>query len=543
MSAASSLLPTLFPLTMDLHKKRCPYVEVFPCNKNTILAKMSYKTSQQRRGKNSSEYSVGLDVAADRARRLEEELEKSLADEDSTAQLQKMLSFRSQISTTSSFAEGHQAAKPENAGFNELGNGSVGTVYDHPGTPWCYKLSHLTKSDKLFNNYRKQDAIRHAFTAFQQRFPEFDQEQVQVPKGNWFIPVEKDKQDWWKDNGDRFIFEFPEQKRKTDVFCMERIFPVPAPMRNALIDRFCNPKHRDAARANSKNKACLVRVMLGRSGNDSSALGFNLRNFSMTADKFEKLGMDALDYAEAMGHAMAVMHWQAKLDGEDIEFVIGSTPTELQDTRHEIPEGEVAKLTERTNTHQMVVGANFKKRVMCMWMLDFGSCNPITVDVDGVNKAIEGFFNTLAFCPRPHPNNTHRQKLWTKFRTNYLMCSLAILGGEFRHLPEMFLDGVLERVKANRANDPPETPPGSSTKPSSSAGSGRPGGSGRLDPGVSAPSWRGGDGNDGGPAPALVFRGGRVFESGGAGTSSSSRGGSSTRSGRRGSSKDENWRK
>lgn len=74
------------------------------------------------------------------------------------------------------------------------------------------------------------------------------------PEGSF---VEDDAGDRWPANFDRFVFEPAIEKQRFDVLCMDPIFPVPEPMRMALIDRCCPEAQEDAAKVNPKNKACL----------------------------------------------------------------------------------------------------------------------------------------------------------------------------------------------------------------------------------------------------------------------------------------------
>lgn len=95
-------------------------------------------------------------------------LEQKLAHEADTLSpelaLQRMLSLRSVISTTSSYAERQQGAVGQVVAFREIGKGSIGAVYEHPGTVRCYKLPLLDDSTKLWNNYQIHTVVHEAFT-------------------------------------------------------------------------------------------------------------------------------------------------------------------------------------------------------------------------------------------------------------------------------------------------------------------------------------------------------------------------------------------
>jgi hypothetical protein len=58
-------------------------------------------------------------------------------------------------------------------------------------------------------------------------------------------------------------------------------------------------------------------------------LAFSLRNFCLFLDQIEDLALDPSEYAEAMADALAIMHWSAGIDANDVEFVLGSLPTKF----------------------------------------------------------------------------------------------------------------------------------------------------------------------------------------------------------------------
>lgn len=283
--------------------------------------------------------------------------------------------------------------------------------------------------------------------------------QVSIPRAFWW--ANKDTASFWDDNIDRFAWESDLAKGRMDVLCMERIFPVPQPLRNLLIQKYCRPEDRETAKANPKNKHCLVRPMLGRSAHRMSSLPLNLRNFPMTVDRFEELGLPAEEYTTAMADAMAVLHWNAKLDGLDIEFVLGSSPTLEQEVRRPLTYEDIKSLPQGASTFEMVTNpaAVFKKRIMSLWMIDFDSCSAITVDAAGVKKAVKTFMETYAYCPRPSKGGTFRQNLWVRFGRRYIDTSQKFLSGRDKDLPKDFLEGVTSNVNANRARERTDSAP------------------------------------------------------------------------------------
>lgn len=71
---------------------------------------------------------------------LEDQLEKQMEGLPLEESLKRMLSTKSVISTTSSFAQRQAAAVGTNVKFREIGTGSIGKVFEHPGTVFVYKL-------------------------------------------------------------------------------------------------------------------------------------------------------------------------------------------------------------------------------------------------------------------------------------------------------------------------------------------------------------------------------------------------------------------
>ncbi|KAF2770342.1 hypothetical protein EJ03DRAFT_350429 [Teratosphaeria nubilosa] len=413
---------------------------------------MSTQPADRRRRQESSEYSLAMQDAPRRNLTLEEALKDEVEKNEGTNEqlFERWMSFRSVISTTSTNAEMQQAAVDQDPNFPEIGIGSVGQVFAHPGTPICYKLP-KTKGEnlqKLHNNYLMQVKVSEAFQNLAKKYPDLTHETVLIPRPHYWAVSTDDA--FWDDRVDKFEWNEIE-KGRTEVLCMERIFPVPEPFRHLLIERFCPPAQQAAARDSPKNKQCLVRIILGRESHSKSTLGFNLRNYSMTVDKFAGTTLLAGEYALAMAGAMATLHWEAQLDGNDIEFVLGSVPTQDQEIRQTMTYDEVKSLRAQTSTFQLVTQsrANFKKRLMCLWMLDFDMCQDIGRNDAGVEQAVKAFMDTYAYCPRPHPDE-FRQGLWQSFGTEYIRVSRAILPKDLHDLPAKFLTKVEERIKANR---------------------------------------------------------------------------------------------
>ncbi|KAM0284412.1 hypothetical protein ACHAQH_001988 [Verticillium albo-atrum] len=123
----------------------------------------------------------------------------------------------------------------------------------------------------------------------------------------------------------------------------ERIPPMPEPARRLLVERYCPESLCDSILAGPKNEDCIIRAYLGRRRLQRKAASrfaaFSLRNYPLHADQMEDLGLDLPGYAAAMAQALAFMHWEARVDANDVEFVLaparntGEPPTFVPEGR------------------------------------------------------------------------------------------------------------------------------------------------------------------------------------------------------------------
>ncbi|KAK1471094.1 hypothetical protein CCUS01_06208 [Colletotrichum cuscutae] len=294
---------------------------------------------------------------------------------------------------------------------------------------------------------------------------------------------------------------------------MERIFPLPKPVRHCLIEKFCPPQGREQLMKSEANKDCLVRPYLGRIKYGSGGQFFSLRNFKLHANQIKDLEMKPADLYLGMAHALAVMHWVAKIDGNDVEFVIRSSPVAEQVVRTDYRLVDILALKPMTSTYELLTHnpPDFGRRVTSLWMIDFDDCHDITMDDAGIDKAVKAFIETSHYCPRPNSGDNYIETMWKDFSSMYLSFSSTILTklgkkNELGNLPAKFV----ERLKvASIGSQPPN--PGASPQAKdrggtsgSSSSAGRGGSScgttpsrGRGGPSGSSPS-RGRGGGQGG---------------------------------------------
>ncbi|KAK2853249.1 hypothetical protein FQN49_005255 [Arthroderma sp. PD_2] len=377
--------------------------------------------------------------------------------------LKKLLSTQSGISTASSYAEFQNAAVGQIAAFREIGRGSIGKIFEQPGTTWAYKLPLLDRSGKLWNNYIMHLRIQNSFDKLGKLSG-----RVELPRVSWFA----DKNSaFWRDNLSLFPDDPTFRREPRDILCMERVLPLPEPVRNALIETYCPPQNVDNAKRDLKNKDCLVMIFLGRKRIGTSRPGgtsfFSLRNYKLHLDQVRELDLDASEYAGSMADTLAILHWHTKVDGNDIEFVLGSSPADRKAIRREMRIGDVERLAPGSSTYEYVTNSNpnFKKRLINLWVLDFDACKPITMDENGVRLAVRAFMDTDPYCPRPSMGDQFAEQLWNVFCTRYTQTAARLVRGtSYHHLPQRFIEGVANEVRRRGeqrgvSQSTPNTPP------------------------------------------------------------------------------------
>ena len=354
---------------------------------------------------NKSSRQVSLELKMQENLDLDRHLESEATGQPPKESLRRLLSLRYEVSTRSSFAENQQAAVGNITQFREIGTGSIGKVFEHPGTVWAYKLPLTDNVEKLWNYYVMSQRIQSSFNQLGPRAG-----QVLIPNTPWYAQAHTTA--FWDSNLDRFEFTDQFLRQARDVMCVERVLPLPKPTRERLIDLYCPEKHREAAKKYGPNKDCLIKPLFGRQrqSNNSKVQIFSLRNFKLHLDQIREIGFEelhAFDILYAMADALAVLHWHTKIDGMDIEFLLGSTPAEEQKVRRSIPLQLLLTSEGPKSTFEYITNSNvdFSRRVTNLWLLDFDACSGISTDELGVEKACKAFLETEPFFPRPEERN------------------------------------------------------------------------------------------------------------------------------------------
>ena len=148
-----------------------------------------------------------------------------------------------------------------------------------------------------------------------------------------------------------------------------------------------------------------------------------------------------------MAIGLAIIHWQAKVDGMGCEFVLGGAANNGSDDRRL----DVRLYIEDTAPCNVLLP---KSRPVHLWMLDFDKASTVQLTPEDVDrKLVPAFLGNDPYYPRPDAD----KGLWEEFCASYLKTSHiilhAILHAEHGEepsitcLPQRFLDKVVEKIR------------------------------------------------------------------------------------------------
>lgn len=327
--------------------------------------------------------------------------------------------------------------------LRQIGAGSFGTIHEIPGTPWALKHeSHIEDPSKpgawsLWSEY-----VVHAKLAQAYEEVFFLHPIVLLPRLHSFIDQTSG---WWTTgNFNRFPEASKPKRRALEAIQAEKIQPLSLSIRHMLIDLYCKPETKDAARATPSNQDCLARIYLGKKSVMATAGRrnpfFSLRNFKLHLDQMEQIGLDTAYYTRGIAETLAIIHFVAQLDGRDIEFVFGSAATSTLAPRKPNAK-DLVGLTDAGALH----GSPDDRRAVRMWVLDFNQCRSITMDEQGMVQAADAFWMNDPYFPRPD------QPLWEIFAGSYLDFTSRIIAiGKTHSGATELAQRFLEEVKRSR---------------------------------------------------------------------------------------------
>lgn len=359
-------------------------------------------------------------------------------------ELHSRLSLRNQLFATFLDTERLDRNHTDNS-YTKIGAGACGAIFAQEGKRFVIKVA-KTDDNKLWN-----DCGMHASIADQ--FRSWNFAEVKIPAYFYFIP-----------KGDPYFDRHPALVQAAENVCImpksalvtQRIFPLPLATRDLLVEIFCPERGKQASRNDAANRDCLVRVYLG-SMKGRQGRYFSLRNFKLHLNQIVGLQLDAKVMAGRMAIALAIMHWAAKTDARDVEFVLGSSSNRIADGLNGWEMGSPEQPT--CTGPSSYVHEDFFTRTTDLWLLDFNQVRPITMDEDGVARAVEAIKLNDPYFPRPLQKSRIEKILWNEFVEQYCGAAYKILREEadnqMLRLPGMFISGLidLERSRQQRELD------------------------------------------------------------------------------------------
>lgn len=285
--------------------------------------------------------------------------------------------------------------------MQEIGSGQQGTVFEQPRRFRVLKKERPGNSELPTNLHHEYDVHVAVWNAFNE-LSDAAGCAANVPKVyNYIAGNQLSEED---------LNVFPDGYRTTEaVVDMERILPVPRIVRAALAGYFMKSRSRRIMK-DTPSKHCLVRTYMGRKPPTGAA--FSLRNFPLDLEAMEGLNLNTQQLADAMGAAFAVLHWGAGVDGDGVEFVLGT------------------KLLSQGC-------AGLQRREMGLYLLDFGHCE--TVDLTQHEDLVYGAYKVAMIKGENLlyiPDYSQSPGVYAAFKGGYVRAGKAVL--EERHLLEKF---------------------------------------------------------------------------------------------------------
>ncbi|KIV91831.1 hypothetical protein PV10_06328 [Exophiala mesophila] len=322
------------------------------------------------------------------------------------------------ISTQGS-SQSFRIAQQERASgrFRRIGQGFCGSVWAAENGTVAMKREDGGPGRSLANDFKMHQLVLEMALIMNT--------EVCVPRWPMFFSHDHS---WW----DFQLSRFPPLYTPCNVLCSERIPPLSSEIRNRIIDRFCPSASIAIIKGNDADRDCLVRLYLGRRKIQNEARRgptfFSLRNYPLHLNQAEDLGLPIHLYAQEMAEMLAIMHWAAKIDANDVEFVLGGV---------RMPTDKTCRQYEHSflGTHSL-------------WILDFDCCKPISLDDSGIEQAARAFLRNDPYFPRPtqkeHPSD---HTLWAEFSSYYLEQSrrvIAVFNDCPLDMPNRFIARVIQ---------------------------------------------------------------------------------------------------
>lgn len=303
--------------------------------------------------------------------------------------------------------------QPTGCELVEIGEGLQGAVFEELGRLGAVKKEKPGNEHRpscLSREYQAHSAVQITFDRYGSVFgPE---PRVLVPALSKFCP---------SPNLALSHMEFPYPHRYPGhMMFMDRILPLTKAVRRALITEFFpQPDGKPPSTSTVErildrlpNKHALARTYFGKQSHifNESESDFSLRNFPLCLEAMERIGMDTRTMARMMGKAFAIMHWGAGIDGDDVEFVLGTYTVKGEEPDSALTNG------------------NIQYRALGYYVLDFGQCSFVDLagEVQDIYQAFKGAMVTgdnLYFIP----NCMRSPNLFRDFKGAYIEAGQKIL--------------------------------------------------------------------------------------------------------------------
>ncbi|CAG9941242.1 unnamed protein product [Clonostachys rosea f. rosea IK726] len=297
----------------------------------------------------------------------------------------------------------------------EIGKGQCGTIFALSGTDTVAKIPHSAeKADQLWSDFQMHYLVLEAMNEVDTKL----KMDINIPElHSWVCPATKP---FWTHYGLRFPQDID---AKNFALVSNRVFPVPQPVRGALLDVLCPPaiqKQKQAFLAKPENKNRLIRLYLGRRETTKAKQNIRnirLQNFPLHVNEMEDLGLDTASFAQVLAQTLAILHWKAGVDGNDVEFILGSSPKSTRlPSRAEVMGGDKYSFGTRFRF-------DFSRRSISLWLIGFNQCSTFEDNEAGLKKIVDAFFWNDPYYPRPNSTNDRDQTLWAAFSQRYLEVS------------------------------------------------------------------------------------------------------------------------
>ena len=223
------------------------------------------------------------------------------------------LSTKPTVPASSNLAQKTAKSDVDQEDFRIIGLGSCGTVFEIPRTKLAYKKG--SQLSAMWTDFCLTNKVHNAIDAVESRIRKMFPDLIipQTPLCHEFHPPTDDEQ-FWDENLPHFP---PDRRSRQPTFLVDRILPLPRPVREALSEEYFDPNEaiQREAKENTDNQDCLIRIYLGSSESEAEkARAYDsLRNFPLKLNMLQHLSLDTQTIAAEMALDLAILHWEAQV--------------------------------------------------------------------------------------------------------------------------------------------------------------------------------------------------------------------------------------